>query len=204
MPKEASKSTELAVNGSCRCLTSGLSLLEALSIEDAGVNLPSAARTLHLNKRALTQCKRLLDCEFCSGASNFMMLLIVLCQNIIGSYERVIFLLTEQFNKLHSKQNSERGSMQAEREYRDGAGERNHELGQRDRMTLGDYELDPEEEPCLFGELVLLQLRTLKTLLATIRVVLKSWNWDTHILMMDSVSERVRMQLAKFGGKSHT
>ena len=78
-------------------------------------------------------------------------------------------------------------------------------MGKGDRMTLGDYELDPEEEPCVFGGLASLQLRKLKlmmlmTLLATMKVVLKSWNWDTYIEMVDSVSERVRKQLAKFGG----
>jgi hypothetical protein len=126
----------------------------------------------------------------CSKKSEFLMLLIVLCQKIISSYQRTVTILTEQFNKLHRPNQdnviqvpSMETVMATAREV--------------DRSLVREYEVEVEEEPCVFGGLVQMQTKKMTSFLAMLKVVLREYAWSSHIAMLDvvgnDVNELVRM-----------
>lgn len=183
-------------NSSCQCFTSAMSLLETLAIADVKPQLSIVAHLLHMKKRAVMQCNMLLDCPRCSSVSSFMVLLIVLCQKIIASYERVLVILTEQYNRISQRRRSNESDALTEISGEGGSDDER-------QIMVKDYDLDPEEQPCVFGGLASLQLRRLVSFLARMRHVLKGWNWDPHIKMVDSVETRVRAQLRLFDKDAH-
>jgi len=183
-------------NMSCQCFTLAMSLLETLAIEDVKPSLSSVAHLLHMKKRALVQCNKLLDCQRCSSVSSFMVLLIVLCQKILASYERVLVILTEQYNRISEGQRT--NELEASTQNVGGA-----ESDEERQMMVKDYELDAAEEPCILGGLASSQLMRLLAFLIRIRHVLRSWNWDPHVAMVDSVEGRVREQLRLFSKDPH-
>ena len=193
--KPASSLKSSSGNMSCQCFTSAMSLLETLAIEDVKPTLSSVAHLLHMKKRALMQCNTLLDCQRCSSVSSFMVLLIVLCQKLLASYERVLVILTEQYNRLSERRRAD------ELESPPNAG--NTDSDEERQMMVKDYDLDPAEEPCIFAGLASMQLRGLASFLARMRHVMRSWNWDPHVTMVDSVERRVREQLRLFDKDAH-
>lgn len=125
-----------------------------------------------------------------------MILLIVLCQKMILSYERVLVILTEQYNRAHQQQHLTRPDAVS--------GHPADVIGGEAQQIIGnDYDLDLEEQPCVFGGLASMQLRRLAAFLVRVKVVLKTWNWDPHVKMVDSVEERVREQLRLFDKSSN-
>ena len=188
-PTLAILSTNPSMQASCQCLTSALSLLETLTIESARPSAPNVARILHFKKRALVQCNTLLDCERCSSVSSFIILLVVFCEKMITSYERILAVLMEQF-KLRHGQELDAASTSPERD-------------EERQMAVKDYDLDIEEQPCVFGGLASMQMRKLKIFLARVRAVLKQWNCDQHVMMVDSVEDRLQQQLLVFDKSSN-
>ncbi|KIM97036.1 hypothetical protein OIDMADRAFT_32914 [Oidiodendron maius Zn] len=97
----------------CNCLPSVVSLLESTSIQYIQANL---------NKK-----------------SEFVMLLIFLCQKIISSYQRAVAILTEQFNRLYrpNKDNIIQISVPS----------MDTALATAREVELREYHVDVEEEP---------------------------------------------------------
>lgn len=149
------------VPASCQCLTNVSCLLEILSIEAARLNMSRVGRLLHLEKRILSQCDMLLGCPSCSGLSHYISLLIILCQNVANSFGQMLALLTDQYLRLQAQRNS------ATTPYsHDNIGSILE--GKEQRIVVEDYDMDVEEQPCIFGALSLIQLKKLQTLLGRI------------------------------------
>ncbi|KAG6988953.1 aristolochene synthase [Physcia stellaris] len=182
---------------SCQCLTSALSLLETLAIEIARASGPTIARILHFKKRALAQCNMLLDCQRCSSVSSFLILLVVFCEKMVTSYELVLAILTKQYK---SRQGREPVGTSTTRSH---SGAFDAELEEERQMAVKDYDLDMEEQPCVFGNLASMQMRKMRTFLARVKAVLRQWKCDPHIATVDSVEERLRQQLRLFNKDSN-
>jgi hypothetical protein len=128
-------------------------------------------------------------------------LLILLCQQAITSCENIIARLCEQFNKIHpDNQFMARGDRVYQlharvqtriQEQACNEGVALNDLTTDKRLLFKDYEVDVEEEPCAFGGLTSMQLKTLVLFLARLRGLARSWSWGTHILMVDAVEKRV-------------
>lgn len=185
-------STSSAAQSSCQCLTSALSLLETLAIQSAQPSAPTVARMLHFMKRALVQCDVLLDCQRCSSLSSFIILLVVFCEKMVTSYERVLVILTAQYRSRQGQPVEVAGASVA-------TSERDEER----RMAVKDYDVDMEEQPCVFGSLASMQMRKMKTFLARVKSVLRQWNCDSHVATVVSVEERLRQQLRLFDKDSN-
>ncbi|KAL8822127.1 MAG: hypothetical protein Q9191_007131 [Dirinaria sp. TL-2023a] len=180
-PALAILSANPSMQASCQCLTSALSLLETLTIESARLSALSIARILHFKKRALMQCNILLDCERCSSVSSFIMLLVVFCEKMITSYERVLIVLKEQYLFRQGQQlDTSFASFEGDEE---------------SQMVLKDYDLDMEEQPCVFEGLASMQMRKLKKFLARVKAVLEQRNCEPHVMTVDSVEERLQQKL---------
>lgn len=148
--------------GPCQCITQTLSLLESVVHHDTLSTLSSVPIDLSLNKHALMRCKNLLDCSHCTSTSTFVTLLILLCQQIMTSYENIVVRLCEQFNKIHpDSQFTARGDsvdelhVRVQARIRERAGNEGgvmvNDLATEQRLLFKEYEMDVEEEPCVLG-----------------------------------------------------
>jgi len=138
------------------------------------------------------------------------MLLIVISQNLVDAYERVLELLIQQFNELHAPLLSQ---------YRDTSKtlSPNQSLSQQQSMTvpsmghlndeidngplgmkLYEYEVGEEEESAVFGGVMRLQLVLLQSFLARIRDVLISSKWNAHLALVEAAGNKIKKQLALF------
>lgn len=189
MQGNAGLSKSLSTQGSCSCLLSALALLETIAIESARHSAPNVGRILQFKKQALAQCNKLLDCERCCSFSSFIMLLVVFCEKLITSYEQVLVVLTEQYKLRQTLllQDPVGGSPES-------SGVRPEEFV----MSVQDYNLDAEEQPCVFGSLAYMQMKKMNRFLARMKAILRQWKCHLHVVMVDSVEERLRQQLRLF------
>jgi hypothetical protein len=73
----------------CQCMSIAVSLLEALALDQYDTGSISIGQVLRRRKRALTTCNTLLDCQVCSKASPFLMLMIQICEKAVQSYTKL-------------------------------------------------------------------------------------------------------------------
>lgn len=166
--------------GSCHCLSIISSLHEALIIDTICTNLQSIPITLRLNKHLLKRMKEVLDCIHCSGISHIKMQLIVLCQENMTSYEQSVALLTKQFNKLHRSEQEVTREIGTHKDQEQGS-----------KMILGEYNIDVEEEPCIFGGVLTLQLGVMVAFVTKLKKKLQDGNLDNHLGVLEAVEKRV-------------
>lgn len=190
--------------GSCQCSDTALVVLEALNVQNMSINQQTLAQTLRLNKIALSRCQRLLSCETCCVSSSFVMLVIVLCQNLVSSYERIIALLMQQLNELRFAHHLQRPTAfkgirppLGSRDSSDATARtaRNDLLEATQRTKLQGYEIDSNEQPAVLGAITRFHLTCLKTFLCRIRDSLTQHNLSSHIGLIDSACSRVNSQL---------
>ncbi|PVI03630.1 hypothetical protein DM02DRAFT_726387 [Periconia macrospinosa] len=72
----------------CNCTSTALSLLEALVLDDYENGTASISQMLHSRKMALQTCSNLLDCLSCTRSSQFLMLMIQICEKATQSYNK--------------------------------------------------------------------------------------------------------------------
>ena len=185
----STSSTGWSSGSPCRCLTSALTVLETVSIEDSRTNWDRLGHLLNFTKRALQVCNVLLDCPQCRRVSNFMMLLIVVCQKITTTFDHILVLLTERYQARQSARPNQAVATPS-------GMSTNPDEGRV--MAVKGYEVDGAEEPCLFGALTSIQLRTLGSLLVRVKTTMQAREWAQHVAIVDSVGERVKEQLELF------
>ncbi|KAK9242872.1 hypothetical protein V1506DRAFT_43085 [Lipomyces tetrasporus] len=165
-PPMATRSPSMESNPStsCQCGASAISLLETVSIEYIEATLLSVPRVICRSKPALSQCRKLLSCNRCSNTSEFLMLLIIICEKVTSVYQRTIIILTEQFHKLYPPNRKDEVHM---------AGLDMATARDADRsLNLREYDVEVEEEPCVFGGVIQMQLKKVIAFLAILKAVL--------------------------------
>lgn len=198
----------IALQGHYSCLTAALIILEALSVQNLSITRQSLGHTLRLNKNALARCRRLTRCEICSATSSFVMLLIVLCQNMTSSYERIMVLLIQQYREIHSPHSTDEADSSNDtdtsmtplesRVEANGPSARslgNDLLESTAYMKIYGYEIDMEEQPAVFGAIARLQLQTLQKLLFQTRAQVDGRHWTSHVVLVDSAVNRINVLL---------
>jgi hypothetical protein len=168
----------------CNCLASAVSLLEVISIQYMQVNLKSVPQLIRHNKSALLQCRALHSCDLCSKKSEFVMLLILLCQKIIASYQHIVIILIEQFNRLHRPNGDD--------EIEISVPTMESAMATAREVELREYQVDVEEEPCVFGGVVQMQVKKMAAFLRMLKAMLIAYNWPSHIAMLDLVGNDVK------------
>lgn len=122
------------------------------------------------------QCNTMLDCQSCNATSSFMMLLVIVSQRMMTSFEGLLQILEECFSRLSDK---DEPSQQAE-------------CTNMRLVFLGEFEIDKREEwACLIGGLIMLQLRSLVTFLERLNGFASGRKWDTHRVMLTDVERQV-------------
>ena len=174
--------------GHYQCQTIALRLQESLCIVESQCSLRNMGYVLRTNKRILVQCSSLLNCTLCSTMSHFMMLLTTICQRITSCFERVLVILVQQYNYLQNRRARQPcfGSSEGDND------EESHQ------MTVHGYDLDIDEEPCLFGALALVGIHKLRIILGHIREITTAQRWDPHTTIIDRIANDVSKQIGLY------
>jgi hypothetical protein len=61
-----------------------------------------------------------------------------------------------------------------------------------DHSLLREYEVEVEEEPCVFGGLVQTQIKKMVSFLAILKVMPREHAWHSHIALLDIVGNDVK------------
>lgn len=151
----------------CQCVQTALRILETLESDNNKFNNSAFDHILGLKKNAISQCSLLLGCQACSTTSAFVVLLIVICEKILISFEA--WSTRYQGRKPRASEGSSEG------------GPTGRSKGKIKRFFLGVYEVDSEHEQCsLLRSLAMVQMRLLHRLLNKLQDFAVSRNWATH------------------------
>lgn len=154
-------------SSSCQCVQTALRILEVLETDNSKFNNSAFDHILGLKKSAISQCSLMLGCQACSAASAFVVLLIVICEKILISFEA--WSTRYQGRKPRASEVSSEGERT----------DRNK--GKIRKFFLGVYEVDSEHEQCsLLRSLAMVQIRLLHRLLNRLQDFVASRNWATH------------------------
>ena len=168
---------------SCQCLSSALRLQEALCVAEVGCSLSTLGGLLFIEKHTLIQCSMFLDCPACNSGPHFAMLLIVICQKMATCFNRMLNMLVGWYNRLQMQQ----GLPPYERAV---------PVDDLHQVSVKDYKLDLDEEPCVYGALIMIQLKKLQSLLLRMKDTANTWNRCSHITMIHKTEEKVQQQIA--------
>lgn len=108
-----------------------------------------------------------------------------------SSFDQMLALLTDQYLRLQGQRNSSNTPYS------------NNDISsiledKEQRIFVQDYDMDVEEQPCVFGALSLLQLKKLQILLERIKHTARAWKWDSHIAVIESTEQQVKKQIAMY------
>ncbi|KAL8708611.1 MAG: hypothetical protein Q9220_006547 [cf. Caloplaca sp. 1 TL-2023] len=164
---------------SCRCMSTALDILEVLEIKNSKMSLEAIDGILSFKKRALNQCNVMLECQGCNSHSQFMMLLVVICDKMVASFERLSLSCREVHQQIHQI-----GDIKKTEGFTIVDGK---------SLFVGEYEVDLDEERCyLVRQLVMLQLRNLATFELRLKGIANGWSWDAHKTMLATIDKRLQ------------
>ena len=148
-------------------MQTALRILEVLETDNNKFNNSAFDHILGLKKNAISQCSLMLGCQACSTASAFVVLLIVICEKILMSFEA----WSSRYQGRTPK--ASEGSGEGEPSDRS--------KGKIRILFLGVYEVDSEHEQCsLLRSLAMVQLGHLRRLLKKLQGFAASRKWATH------------------------
>ena len=148
-------------------MQTALRILEVLETDNNKFNDSAFDHILRLKKHAISQCSLILGCRSCTAVSAFVVLLIVICEKILVSFEA--------WPTRYQRRKSNASAGSGEGEFID------HSNGKIEKFFLGVYEVDSEHEQCsLLRCLAMVQLRHLYRLLKRLQGFAATRNWATH------------------------
>ena len=148
-------------------MQTALRVLEVLETDNNKFNHLAFDHILGLKKNAISQCSLMLGCQACTAVSAFVVLLIVICEKILMSFEA--------WSTQYQGRNPKASDSSSEGE------PIGRSKGNFRKFSLGVYEVDSEHEQCsLMRSLAMVQLRHLHRLLNKLQGLAASRNWATH------------------------
>ena len=162
----------------CQCTQLAVRVLEALQIGNNKLTPSAFDRILRLKKQAIDECTNILECPTCGATSPMVMLLVVICEKLVASFESWSTRYKENGPSRSSRKNGSEDE-----------GARN--MLQSRTFFLGVYEVDVAEEQCsLLRALAMVQLRRLTNLLAKLTSVARYQDWAEHQAILTSFISR--------------
>ena len=178
-----SRTPDSSSSSCCQCIQSALRILEGLETVNNKFSKSTFDRILGLKKDAISQCSLILACRSCTAVSALVVLLIVICEKLLTSFET----WSTQYQGRKPKTSADASE-----------GEPNDcSNGKVEKMLLGAYEVDSEHEQCaLLRCLAMVQLRNLHRLLHGLQEFAASKDWVTHQASLASFALRLRKAAA--------
>ena len=150
-----------------------LGILETIESARSTLSLERIDRILGFKKAALAQCHEILECSNCNTQSRFTMLLVVICEQMAASFERI----ARCFQELQEE--GPKATMVS--------------TEVKPRMVMGAYEIDEAEERWpLLRRLTILQAQKFGLLQSRLKEIAIQHTWDVHLAMLDTVENRIR------------
>ena len=180
-----------ALGDRCPCNSVAISILEALEVESHRVCLQNVARILQIKKRALSQYPKILDCDRCRLSSSLIMLLIVIGQRLVASYQALIDILAKRFSEVQQRTEAAQAASLTSTGHNNSLGG-NEPIGPARNILLHDYEVDASEEPCVYGSLAGMQLESMQAIVERMMSLVRDWQWVAHEQMLKKLEEDVQ------------
>lgn len=144
----------------CPCQQQALLVLEELEVRKQKTALQFADAMLVVRRRSLTVCEAMLSCERCPMVSSNTMLIILICEKMLATYQ---FSPGIDFENESSTPECAKGSIG-----------KHSEILKR-RVSLGVYQIDTKHEWARLVDLLTsIQLKRLQSLLIHLRAVVES------------------------------
>lgn len=178
--------------GECRCLHLTLSLLEGFENRELATAQQSLDSTLANHKSALDHCISMVRCPSCSTRSDYMILLRVVSDKLITSYERIVANNTENLRGRGSYENdgeSESTASAFGKGYHGGSNAYRYRA-----LTFGCYKIEgPGEGGLIVCVLIALQLKQMFALLAYLQSIAEGIPGESQVSAVKVRRQRVRM-----------
>ena len=143
----------------CLCLWTIRVLLEELEKNNNPADPAALDTNLSSQKQALARCKTILKCSTCVARSEYILILGLIAQRLVTSYEASVSVYMQGLQR--------RSSIRVES---NGIGRSQIRSEESEKVFLGHYEIDsPEEWSSLIRVIICLQLREFQTLLADMK-----------------------------------
>ena len=192
LPKDPSQ------QGACQCLQSILGLLEELENRASTTDAYTMDSVLAYHKEALNHCIHMVRCSACIARSDYMMLLGVVSDKLITSYEQITNKNTESAQK--GVENNERGtgiSSSSSSGVGGGGGQAREGLARV--VSLGYYKIDcPTEWEYVMRVLILLQVRQVFELLARMQHIAEETSRGPQVSATRMREQRLKAIAEKF------
>lgn len=177
-PPVTSPPTSTSSSSGCQCTQDAVRILEALQIDNNKLNPSTFDRILSMKKSTIDQCTSMMCCPICSTTSAFVMLLIVICEKLVISFETWSSRYKGKFpamaQKIHGVDETSNND-------------------QPSKVLFGAYEADKKSEQCsILRALAMCQLRRLTGLLSSLAKIAASKKWLAHETLLHSFHSRVQ------------
>lgn len=126
---------------------------------------------LNNQKRALTDCEGLLECESCRAKSGFMMLVISMCDRILVSIETLDLGDADESSEVQTPLNDETGPQRT--------------------LKIGRWKVDNDDERHAIGGLLAARKARLGNLVTSIGDMISGHHWAAHKAMVLDIRMRV-------------
>lgn len=166
----------------CDCLQTSVFLLEELEKKTSSTEPNVLDSVLAHHKDALNHCNTMLCCPRCTIRSENMMLLAVFCEKMVGLCEKVIYTYLRHVHIMSRRDRISEEIMKS-----------------RQKLFIGDYEVDvPHEWECLMRMLIILQLRSLRSLVIRMKMIASSASRSAQLSVLHITERKIGDLMLKF------
>ncbi|MCJ1314167.1 hypothetical protein MMC25_007847 [Agyrium rufum] len=183
---EKSPISQRSTEGGCSCLQNAVLILEALEDHAIRVDQQAMDTSLAYHKQVIDQVRFLTHCLRCTTRSDYILMLVILCDKIAGLYERVITNLRQatRLQTRHGKQKDD----DLER-----------------KILFGDYAVDSVTEWIqIIKSIVGVHLRKLSDQLEYIKALSTKESRESRLLMLRTAEQtvaRLEEEINKIGSR---
>ncbi|KAI9842243.1 MAG: hypothetical protein M1837_007388 [Sclerophora amabilis] len=192
-----STATTQSQSSPCDCMQTALEILAKLESKNCQVSVHALDEILSFKKCALVQCHNILRCTNCNPLLEFTMLLVVICEKMISSFERLKLWYHEHQSQEQAQRVPQASPPTVQPELVTGPSLDRGAQGLRSSISfLRDYEVNMTDEWAhRLGRLFMLQLRNLRSLVVRLSRLTTLCDWESHGIMLASIDRRVMEEM---------
>lgn len=174
----------------CSCFVHAVSTHEAIEVAVWGQKELSsdADEILQHLKKALVECEELLGCERCSTQPAYVMLVLSMCNKILGTLEAISQSVSmEGFDKTQIVEQA------SEKRRRNGTDGSNGDEGRRrgHSISIRTWQLDDDDEHLVLQSLLTARVMRMESLLSQLGKMVDKHSWPAHKGLIREMQNRL-------------
>ena len=184
----------------CTCLDRTLSIFEKVQIKLGGIrNGPSVSINdmLQCQKDMLASCEQLLECEKCSSRSEYVMLVVSMCNKMLASIEDMDALISPEFTRGVLQREPARSQHQLtqadplEEIVQAGSNSEHRLISNHNRgLQMVGWRLDDEDETQVMRSLLGVRIARLGSVIGMLEMAVNANQWLAHKGIIQDIRER--------------